>query len=132
MPAEFEKDDDTNFHIDFIHSFSNIRARNYRIDACDKLKSKMIAGRIIPAIATTTSMVCGCVASEIYKFVQGFKTRDLYRHGFYNLALNFYMFVKPPATLKKKDKFDVSLNEDVKMIKPDNKNFQTAFDKIVV
>jgi len=29
MPAEFEKDDETNFHIDFIHATSNLRARNY-------------------------------------------------------------------------------------------------------
>lgn len=29
--AEFEKDDDTNWHIDFIHAASNLRARNYVI-----------------------------------------------------------------------------------------------------
>jgi len=27
--AEFEKDDDANFHIDFIHSCSALRALNY-------------------------------------------------------------------------------------------------------
>jgi len=31
FPAEFEKDDDKNFHIDFIHTASNLRARNYSI-----------------------------------------------------------------------------------------------------
>lgn len=30
-PAEFEKDDDTNYHIDFIHAAANLRARNYTI-----------------------------------------------------------------------------------------------------
>ena len=30
-PTEFEKDDDTNFYIDFIHAASNLRAVNYRI-----------------------------------------------------------------------------------------------------
>jgi len=30
-PIEFEKDDETNFHIDFMHAAANIRARNYRI-----------------------------------------------------------------------------------------------------
>lgn len=30
-PTEFEKDDDTNHHIDFIHAASNLRANNYRI-----------------------------------------------------------------------------------------------------
>jgi hypothetical protein len=34
-PLEFEKDDDTNFHIDFIHAVANIRARNYRIPEID-------------------------------------------------------------------------------------------------
>jgi hypothetical protein len=29
--VEFEKDDDTNFHIDFIHAAANLRARNYKI-----------------------------------------------------------------------------------------------------
>jgi len=29
---EFEKDDDTNFHMDFISSFANLRARNYSIE----------------------------------------------------------------------------------------------------
>jgi ubiquitin-activating enzyme E1 len=28
---EFEKDDDSNFHVDFIHAASNLRAVNYRI-----------------------------------------------------------------------------------------------------
>jgi len=35
IPAEFEKDDETNYHIDFIHAASNLRARNYKIIECD-------------------------------------------------------------------------------------------------
>lgn len=30
-PLIFEKDDDTNFHIDFITAASNLRARNYSV-----------------------------------------------------------------------------------------------------
>jgi ubiquitin-activating enzyme E1 len=67
--AEFEKDDDTNFHIDFIHAVSCLRARNYKIHECDHGKTKMIAGKIIPAIATTTAMITGVVSVEMYKFV---------------------------------------------------------------
>jgi len=72
-PAEFEKDDDTNFHIDFIHAAANLRARNYRLEECDKFKSKMIAGKIVPAIATTTSTIVGSVCIELVKYIQGFK-----------------------------------------------------------
>lgn len=67
--ADFEKDDDTNFHIAFITSASNLRARNYKINEADFYKTKLIAGKIIPAIATTTAMITGAVANEIFKFV---------------------------------------------------------------
>lgn len=36
QPAEFEKDDDSNFHIDFINATSNLRATNYEIKNCDR------------------------------------------------------------------------------------------------
>jgi ubiquitin-activating enzyme E1 len=65
FPVDFEKDDDSNFHIDFYHAAANLRARNYRIDESDHQKTKMIAGKIIPAIATTTAMITGCVGAEI-------------------------------------------------------------------
>lgn len=69
FPVDFEKDDDSNFHIDFIHAAANLRARNYRVHESDHQKTKMIAGKIIPAIATTTAMITGCVGAEMYKFV---------------------------------------------------------------
>ena len=67
FPIEFEKDDDDNFHMDFIVASSNLRADNYDIPPADKHKSKLIAGKIIPAIATTTSIVAGLVCLELYK-----------------------------------------------------------------
>ncbi len=41
----------------------NLRAAMYSIDAAHRLKVKQLAGRIIPAIATTTAAVAGFVSN---------------------------------------------------------------------
>jgi ubiquitin-activating enzyme E1 len=127
-PEEFEKDDDSNFHIDFINATSNLRARNYRIKESDRQKTKMIAGKIIPAIATTTACITGLVALQIYTLLQ---TKDIsfMRNTFLNLAVNLFILTEPAEKIEQKDKeYDPLMLGPVRAIP---KNW-TVWDRIVI
>lgn len=104
-PIQFEKDDETNYHMDLIAALANMRARNYSIPEVDKLKAKLIAGRIIPAIATSTALATGLVCLELYKVLDGGHKREDYRNAFANLALPLFSMAEPvpPKVLKHDD-----------------------------
>lgn len=68
QPEPFEKDDPQNHHIEFMTSCSNLRALAYGIPVADVATTKRIAGHIIPAMVTTTSLVTGLVGVEVLKY----------------------------------------------------------------
>ena len=109
-------------------SVSNLRARNYKIEEIDNFRVKLIAGKIIPAIATTTAMVVGAVGIEITKKILKLKN-ELFKNSFMNLALPLWVFSDPLPPIENEDKaYDEILLGPVKAIPP---KF-TIWDKIEV
>ena len=102
-PIDFDKDIDD--HMLFVTACSNLRALNYSIPTEDTHRSRAIAGRIIPAIATTTALVTGLICLELYKIV-GTPRKELtieaYKNGFINLAIPFMTLSEPSAPAKTK------------------------------
>ncbi|XP_008155725.2 ubiquitin-like modifier-activating enzyme 7 [Eptesicus fuscus] len=96
-PLRFEKDDDSNFHVDFVTAAASLRAQNYGIPAATRSQSKRIVGQIIPAIATTTAAVAGLLGLELFKVVAGPRPRSAFRHSYLRLAANSYSRYVPRA-----------------------------------
>eukprot|EP01029_Cantina_marsupialis_P025046 TRINITY_DN6569_c0_g2_i1.p1 TRINITY_DN6569_c0_g2~~TRINITY_DN6569_c0_g2_i1.p1 ORF type:complete len:1058 (-),score=389.83 TRINITY_DN6569_c0_g2_i1:160-3264(-) len=114
--TEFEKDDDTNHHIDFIGAAANMRARNYKIKEAPRHKVKMIAGKIVPAIATTTCMVTGLVLLELYKIIDQ-KPLEAFKNSFVNLSMNIFSMCEPlPPKKTISTDFDMMMGGPVKAI----------------
>ena len=89
---EFEKDDDKNGHIDFIHAASNLKAETFKIEKCDKIKTKLIAGKIIPAVASTTAAIVGLVSLQLYTLCQTTEIKYL-RNCNLNFIFKFILFL---------------------------------------
>lgn len=95
IPQYFEKDDDTNYHIKWITAASNNRALNYKIPEASEYETKGIAGKIIPAVATTTSTVVGLIAMELYKYLQANDNIEIYKSYFVNMSDNTLIPAEP-------------------------------------
>ena len=80
---------------------TNLRSWNYDIKASPRHAVKVTAGRIIPALATTTAMVCGLVDIEFCKLVMGLQSQgsSKFLNSNINLAAgsgNFTTFAPDP------------------------------------
>ena len=84
---DFEKDTTNINEINFIYYSSNLRAKNYNINQEDKIKIKIIAGKIIPSLITSTSSIAGLLALQIYVICQKKNHRN-FRTGIIDLSDN--------------------------------------------
>jgi len=92
--ASFEKDDDSNGHVAFVTAASNLRAITYGITPVDAMETRRVAGRIVPAMITTTAFVSALSCIELVKLTQEAQLQ-LHRNAFVNLALPFFAFTSP-------------------------------------
>ena len=99
ISADFEKDCDA--HMRIVAAAGCLRARNYRIPEVDLHTARGIAGKITPAIATTTALVTGAICIELLKVAQRMPL-DKLTNTFCNLALPLFtgMTPEPPAVTK--------------------------------
>lgn len=119
MSVEYDKDIEE--HYNWMYYGSLIRGTSYEIEFPDILKVRQISGKIIPAMATTTSMVAGLISLELIKFYKKLEIES-YRSYFLNLALNQYLFSEPtPVKRETKGNMKISIwdklteNKDMKL-----------------
>eukprot|EP00956_Cyclotella_meneghiniana_P020484 scaffold36296_cov115-Cyclotella_meneghiniana.AAC.12 len=92
--VDFEKDDETNGHVSFVTAASNLRAMAYGIPIADAMETRRVAGRIVPAMITTTGLVSALSCLELIKMLKGLPLTT-HRNAFVNLALPFFAFTAP-------------------------------------
>eukprot|EP00571_Detonula_confervacea_P000614 CAMPEP_0172319668 /NCGR_PEP_ID=MMETSP1058-20130122/38333_1 /TAXON_ID=83371 /ORGANISM="Detonula confervacea, Strain CCMP 353" /LENGTH=1432 /DNA_ID=CAMNT_0013034763 /DNA_START=69 /DNA_END=4364 /DNA_ORIENTATION=+ len=92
--ADFEKDDESNGHVAFVTATSNLRAMAYGIPPADAMETRRVAGRIVPAMITTTGLVSALSCLELVKLLKGVPL-SVHRNAFVSLALPFFAFTAP-------------------------------------
>ncbi|KAK4304121.1 hypothetical protein Pmani_023916 [Petrolisthes manimaculis] len=96
-PIQLNKDDP--LQLDYMVATAKLRGVNYHIPTGDSLSLRGAAGRINPAVVTSSAVVAGLASLELLKVVQNHPHLHLYRTAEFNLALARYCFLPPqPAT----------------------------------
>ena len=102
IPEKFEKDNDSNNHVFFVNLCTNLRAENYRIPKSDEQNTKMIAGRIVPAIASTTATITGFACMQLYPLINSEDINSI-KNLCFNSSDNFYQINGPSDVIHMKD-----------------------------
>jgi len=105
---EFDKDDED--HITFIELATKLREINYSIPLSDRQKCLSIAGRIVPALATTTSLTAGLCSMEAYKIFFNYEKEDCVNGQHFLAQLSLYPMYCSEARICPWKKEDSSIN----------------------
>jgi len=106
LEIDLEKDDDTNNHINYIKIISNIRGYIYGIEEADFMTCKLIAGKITPALSTTTTLVTALSMMEVLKYVYNTLNNNTiyrkldYNDSYINMGLNFCIQSTPTKPIE--------------------------------
>ena len=130
-PEEFEKDNDQNFHIDFIYAMANCRSSNYKLDLMDWITVKLKAGKIVPALATTTASVAGLQTIELCKLLKKCRVEDM-KNAFLSLAVPILALSEPgtaPIT-KLSDNLTVNIWDRWEVKLPRDATLKNLFEEL--
>ena len=123
-PLEFNKEND--LQIFLIHSFANLRANNFDIENSSYIETKLILGKIIPSIPTSTATVGGFVTLQILNLIQTHNLNIL-RNTLFNLGISLITQLKPQEVKYHIDnEIEPIINESVRNIP----NKWTIWDRI--
>lgn len=67
---------------------ANLRSQNYGLEPMDWITTKLKAGRIVPALVTTTCSIAALQVYELVKYLKKVKIADM-RNTYLNLAVPF-------------------------------------------
>ena len=101
-PEKFQKDNDENKQVFFINLCANLRAKNYRIPNTNEQQTKMIAGRIVPAISNTTAMITGFACLQLLTLLNS-DDISLIKNCYFDTSFNLYQFNNPSDVIHMED-----------------------------
>eukprot|EP01084_Bolivina_argentea_P283277 485102_1 len=127
-------DDDDNFHVDYLTTVINARARNYKIREVSRFECKTSVGKIIARLPTTISVICGLMQLEFYKLNLGLKyvKQNSFYNANINLAMSQFQFFEPDVAIQHVDReeYDAVFCCDLKHVAYPPR--WTSWDKLVI
>ena len=110
---EFEKDGLDNYHIEFIQSSSNLRAQNYSIEPADYNKTLMVAGSIIQALPTTTTIVSGYLSLQLMALINSQDIEKEVQNANMDLSCNMFFNFSPSKYEPKAKPESIKVNKSM-------------------